>query len=67
MMKNLFLNCNKLEDILGLSDLDTSNCTDLSGMFAGCEIIPKLDVKNFNTENVKNMAGLFYYGCRMVK
>ena len=59
MMKNLFLNCNKLEEILGLSELDTSNCTDLSGMFAGCEIIPKLDVRNFKTENVTDMSFLF--------
>ena len=31
-------------------------------MFYNCSSLPKLNLSNFNAENVKNMGGMFY-GC----
>ncbi len=43
-----------------VSNFDTSNVTDMSSMFDGCESLQKLDVSNFDTSNVTDMYGMFY-------
>ena len=42
-----------------LLNLDTSNVTDMLGMFNQCYSLTELDVSNFDTSNVTNMKSLF--------
>ena len=42
-------------------DLDTSQVTDMSGMFYCCYNLKSLNLSTFNTSNVKNMSGMFKY------
>ena len=55
-----FAFCNNLETIDGLSKLNTSSVTDMSGMFAGCENLLSVDVSGFNTNKVTALASMFY-------
>lgn len=41
---------------------DTSNVTDMYGMFQYCSNLTSLDVSNFDTSNVSNMESMFH-GC----
>ena len=49
-----------LKDITGLSYLNTSEVTDMWGMFYDCESLENIDVSHFDTSNVTNMWGMFY-------
>ena len=63
------LNVNKTEynrlfysyqgETLDVSDLDTSNVTNMSQMFFECRKLTQLDVSNFDTSNVTIMSGIF--------
>ena len=44
---------------IDLSALDTSEVTNMYGMFVYCYSLTSLDVSNFNTSNVTNMNGMF--------
>ena len=44
---------------LNVRNLDTSNVTNMSGMFNGCSSLESLDLSNFDTSNVTNMANMF--------
>jgi len=57
-----FYGCSKLTDITGIDNLNTSNVTNMIGMFSGCSSLTSLDVSNFKTENVTNMNQMFQ-GC----
>ena len=55
--KSAFLNNPKYVD---LTNLDTSNITDMSGMFAHCGSLQNVgDLSNWNTSNVTDMSGMF--------
>ena len=41
--------------------LDTSNVTNMQGIFYGCSSLTSLDLSNFNTSNVTNMSQVFTY------
>lgn len=56
--KSAFSSLEKLKSI-EFVNVDTSDVTDMSGMFAGCESLTSLDVSNFDTSNVTNMSGMF--------
>ncbi len=45
--------------LLDLSDVDTSNVTNMSAMFKDCDNITILDLYNFNTEKVEDMSSMF--------
>ncbi|EOS7797049.1 BspA family leucine-rich repeat surface protein, partial [Enterococcus hirae] len=47
-------------EIEGLSQLDTSNVTDMSYMFFGMSSVTSLDVSSFDTSNVTTMSYMFY-------
>ncbi|MCO6536282.1 BspA family leucine-rich repeat surface protein [Lactobacillus sp.] len=51
-----------LTTIEGLSNIDTSKCTDMSGMFQGCKSLKSLDLSHFDTSNVVLMNDMFS-GC----
>ncbi len=57
-MIRYFSNFEKMTSI-DLSALDTSEVTNMSGMFVECSKLASLDVSNFNTSNVTNMEGMF--------
>lgn len=44
---------------LDLSTWDTSNVTDMAGMFRMCSKLNKINISNFNTSNVTDMANMF--------
>ena len=57
-----FFNQIGLTSIVGLNNLDTSNVTDMSGMFSRCESLEDLDLSSFNTSKVYYMRDMFN-GC----
>ena len=57
-----FYHCKALTKIEGLEYLNTAEVKDMRGMFAACEALTSLDLKNFNTQNVTNMGSMFS-GC----
>lgn len=59
--KEMFKDLLKLKSI-NLNNFDTSNITDMSGMFYNCNLLSNLDVSKFNTSNVTDMTSMFY-GC----
>ena len=48
-----------LQSITGMSYLNTSEVTDMSYMFAGCEKLTSVDVSHFNTSKVIYMGRMF--------
>ena len=48
---------------LDLSDLNTSNITNMSSIFYGCTLLTSVNVKNWNTSKVTNMDNMFN-GCK---
>ena len=59
-LKGMFAGCEYLEEIQGLSKLNTSELTDMSEMFSFCNSLSEIDLLNFNTSSVKNMSFMFY-------
>ncbi|MCX8737451.1 BspA family leucine-rich repeat surface protein [Lactobacillus sp. B4026] len=55
-----------LTTIEGLSNIDTSKCTDMSGMFQGCKSLKSLDLSHFDTSNVTTISQMFA-GCSSLK
>ena len=49
-------------EIRGLDNLNTSEVTDMSGMFRGCSSLTTLDLSSFKTYKVTDMREMFY-GC----
>ena len=58
-----FEECENLTTIKGIKEnLNTSEVTNMSWMFSGCENLTSLDVSGFKTDNVTDMMAMFY-GC----
>lgn len=55
-----------LTTITHLEYLNTSQVTNMQGMFQNCESLEALDLSTFNTENVTNMYGMFE-SCKSLK
>lgn len=55
----LFRGLTALEDITGLTLLNTRKAVDMSFMFESCYALQSVDLSNFNTENVTNMSEMF--------
>ena len=49
----------QLESIVGLENLNTSEVTNMAGMFICCKKLTTLDLRNFDTHNVTNMGWMF--------
>ncbi len=57
---NTFRHLRALTDISGLSDFDTSNVTNMSGMFSRAHSLEDISpIANWNTKRVTNMSSLF--------
>ena len=59
--RSWFLSMSKLQYIVGLNYLNTSNVTNMNNMFSGCSSLTSLDLSGFNTGNVTSMQGMFDY------
>ena len=55
-----FSNFSKLTKIEHLDYLNTSEVTDMNGMFIACKSLTSLDLSSFNTANVTDMQYMFY-------
>ena len=61
--ENFYNNINMtIENIVGLEKFDTSQVTDMGGMFYCCANLTSIDLSSFNTSNVEHMDSMFY-GC----
>ena len=58
--KYMFYQCNNITEI-NLSNFDTSQVTDMHGIFSYCLLLSSLDLSNFNTSQVINMNEMFYH------
>ena len=61
-----FVILENLTSIVNIENLNTSEVTDMSYMFAYCEKMQSIDVTHFNTSKVKYMIGMFD-GCSSLK
>ena len=52
---------NQLKNLTSISfgNFNTSNVTNMGGMFSSCSSVTSLNVSNFNTSNVTNMNSMF--------
>ena len=57
-----FAACENLTSITGIENLNTSEVTNMYGMFNGCSSLTSLDLSSFNTSKVTDMNGMFS-GC----
>ena len=55
----LFSEFNKLEAIIGLSNLNTANVSSMEAMFLSCHALTSLDLSGWDTANVTNMSSMF--------
>ena len=61
--RNWFAVMENLTTIIGLENLNTTNVTDMCGMFNCCESLTSLNLSSFNTSKVTDMGGMFN-GCK---
>ena len=54
-----FFGLSKMADITGLQYLNTSEVTDMTGMFYVCTGLTSLDLSHFDTSKVTNMHSMF--------
>ena len=54
-----FQNFSALTEIKGIEHLNTSEVTNMSSMFGGCQNLQSLDLSHFDTSNVYNMNYMF--------
>jgi surface protein len=55
-----FESMSNLESITGMTEyLNTSEVTDMAGMFFGCQKLTTLDLSNFDTQQVTDMSSMF--------
>lgn len=58
----MFANKENIKTVKFSDSLDTSNVTDMGGMFTQCEALTDIDISKFDTSNVTNMNSMFS-GC----
>ncbi len=56
-----FAGFENLTKIKGISNLNTTNVTNMSDMFHDCKSLTSLDVSKFNTASVTDMSGMFAF------
>ena len=61
-MSGMFLSCSNLTELDLSSINNTKDVTDMSYMFRGCSRIKTLDLRQFSTDKVTNINGIFF-GC----
>ena len=61
-----FYGMSQLKNLYGLGNLNTSEVTDMGGMFYGCRSLTSFDLRDFDVRKVTNMSSMFY-GCIALK
>ena len=61
-----FDGCEKLTEIQGIENLNTTEVTTMSTMFQGCRSLTSIDLSNFKTSKVTSMHSMFF-GCSNLK
>ena len=59
-LNGAFGHFNLLVSIIFGNNFNTSNVTDMMGLFVNCSSLTTLNLSSFNTTNVTNMTGVFY-------
>ena len=54
-----FFGMHNLRSITGISDLNTSEVTNMAFMFQSCDLLTSIDLSHFNTSKVTDMSGMF--------
>lgn len=65
-ISGLFNAMRKLQNISGLSNLNTAKATVMDSLFQNCQLLTNLDLSNFDTSQVTSM-NLFFYNCSNLK
>lgn len=60
--QHVFHYCVSLTDIIGFENIDTSNATEMTALFAGCSSLVNVDISSMNTSKVVSFEYLFS-GC----
>ena len=58
-MQDMFHSCEMLEELVFSNNFVVDNVIEMKGMFANCKCLENLDLRNFNTSNVKDMCFMF--------
>ena len=59
-MGYMFYGCSSLTNI-NLSNFNTNNVIDMSGLFGGCSSLKDINLSNFNTNKVTDMRAMCKY------
>jgi len=62
----IFSGMNLIKSIDGFNNVDTSEVTNMAGLFSGMTQLASLDLSNFNTSKVTRMSNMFS-GCSSLK
>ena len=54
-----FYGMHNLRSITGISNLNTSEVTNMAFMFQSCDLLTSIDLSHFNTSKVTDMSGMF--------
>ena len=65
-LSGLFFNCEKLKTIEGINNWDFSKADDIRGMFSNCKSLTKLDLRGWNTRDVRRVSNMFS-GCSNIE
>ena len=57
-MSYAFNQCNKLKEIIGFNNFNTSKVTNMKAMFQECNELEFIDISNFNTSNTTDISFL---------
>ena len=61
-MKSWFKKCNHLTTLINFKNLDTSDCTNFSNMFAYCELLKNInELEELNVSNGRKFSDAFYH------
>ena len=58
-MQDMFHSCEMLEELVFPNNFVVDKVIEMKGMFGKCKCLEKLDLRNFNTSNVKDMSFMF--------
>lgn len=58
-MSYMFWNCEDLQEIIGINNIDVSNVISMQGMFGKLPKLTKINLSGWNPEYVKNIRNLF--------
>ncbi len=56
----MFCDCESLQRIIGIEDIDTSSAISIDSMFDGCKSLTYLDLSKWNVSNVINIDNIFH-------